>query len=244
LTTTYHSIELSCIRRPKETAPKSCTTSRLPSQSPLWGVPRTSTHYVIGGREKVASAILPATCRRPSSRSNTAQDFSTEEVLFGVQMPAPQPKSTLALTKSRHRWVVVDTRDTGTIIRPWASWALLLQARSRMKARSINNNNNNTRKGIRYQVNIHFMIISHHRTSRLSQPRRLPMLCSNFARRYFLQKDKRPGWYHTVLLPSTLLVQLGAKGIKQPDLMDLYVCCWLYYIVLYSYNSVLYYGYY
>lgn len=155
MTMTCHSIELSCIRRPKETAPKSCTASRLPSQSPLWAAPRNFTHYVIGGQEKVPSTSLLATCRRLFSRSNTAQDFSTEEVLFGAQMPAPQPKSTLAPTRSRRRSVVVDTRDTGTIIRPWASWAHLLQARLRMKARSINST---TRKGIQYQVNIHFMV--------------------------------------------------------------------------------------
>jgi len=218
LTMMWHSIELSYIRRPKETAPKSCTASRLPSPSPLWVVRKNSTRYVIGGQGKVASTILPATCRRLCSRSNTAQDFSTEE-LFGAQMPAPRPKSRLALTKSRHRSVVVDTRDTGTTIRPWASWAHLLQARSRMKARSINSI---TRKGIQYQVNIHFMVISHHRTSRLSQPRRLPILRSNLAPRYFLQKDKRPGWHHTVFLPSTLLVRLEAKGIKHPDLMNIF----------------------
>lgn len=155
MTMTCHSIALSCIRPPRETAPKSCTASRIPSQSPLWVIPKTSTHYVIGGRGKVASTILPATCRRLCSRSNTARDFSTEEVSFGAQMPAPHPKSTLAPTKSRHRSVVVDTRDTGTTIRPWASWAHLLQTRSRMKAHSINST---TRKGIQYRVNIRFMV--------------------------------------------------------------------------------------
>jgi len=50
------------------------------------------------------------------------------------------------------------------------------------------------------------------------------MLRSNLAPRYFLQKDKRPDWHHTVFLPSTLLVRLEAKGIKHPDLMNLYFC--------------------
>lgn len=50
------------------------------------------------------------------------------------------------------------------------------------------------------------------------------MLRSNLAQRFSLQKDKRPGWHHTVLLPSALLVQLEAKGIKDPDLINVYSC--------------------